>query len=346
MALASCAVACGPATSEDPSSQGVVLVRIVDGSSEIVHVRLADGAERAVTATPDREEAWPYWSSIAQRLVFQVASGGSGSDLVLWSPETGETPLTQTPRREERWPAWSPQAPRLVHAFWGGHPPSGIAVLDVQSGESRTLATSGRDDYFFRPSFSPDATHLVMQRRGEGRGSLLWVLSAGGKPRPLTTDPAWHDMKAFFSRDGRRIFFSRRPATGGPRDIMSIAIGGGELLRHGSLPASDDHSARPSPVRDEIAFVSNREGRPAVYLLELPDGAPRRLSPPGFAAFAPRWSPDGERVVVTATPAGSAAPALSRPESLKSARVLVLERDGTLVLDVPGHMPDWMAPWP
>ena len=47
-------------------------MRVVDGSREILRIRLSDAAERAVTATPEREESWPYWSSSAGRLVFAV----------------------------------------------------------------------------------------------------------------------------------------------------------------------------------------------------------------------------------------------------------------------------------
>lgn len=45
-----------------------------------------------------------------------------------------------------------------------------------------------------------------------------------------------------------------------------------------------------------IAFVSDREGEPAVYVMD-PDGASlRRVSEVGWLAFFPAWSPDGQRV--------------------------------------------------
>jgi hypothetical protein len=119
------------------------LVRIVDGSNELIRVRLADGAEQALTSTPEREETWPYWSSVAKRLVFQVSRGGSDSDLMLWSPEAGETPLVETPRREERWPAWSPRRAALVYAFRGGHPAAGASGASRRAA-GRATSSSGR----------------------------------------------------------------------------------------------------------------------------------------------------------------------------------------------------------
>lgn len=323
-----------------------MLARIVNGSSEIVRVRLRDGAEQAVTATPRRTETWPYWSSVAERLVFQVAADAGPSDLVLWSAEAGETPLTRTPRRDERWPTWSPRTPNLIYAFRGGQPAAGLAAVNVLNGKSQSVAGSGAEDYFFRPDFSPDGRRLVMQRRSEGRGSSLWLARLGAPPRPLSPDPRWYDTKPFFSRDGGRIFFSRRPASGGPRDVLSMTSEGGDLRSHASLPDADDHSGRPSPTRDELVLVSDREGHRAVYLVDLPDGSPRRLSPAELDAVAPRWSPDGERVAVTIAPPGVREPRLRDLDSLARTRVLVLDREGRVLLDVPGYMPDWMPPWP
>jgi Tol biopolymer transport system component len=324
-----------------------VLVRSVAGSNELVRVRIADGAERPLTATPRREESWPYWSEAAGRLVFQLSAGGSDSDLALWTPGRGESALAATPRRAEHWPAWSPRAAQLVWAFRGGEGPSaGLALHDFAQGGTRVVAASGERDYFLRPSFSPGGERLVAQRRGpDGRGSQLWIVELGAPPRALTADAAWFDMKPLFARDGARIFFSRRPAAGGARDVASVDLAGGDLRLHASLPDADDHSAAPSPTRDELAFVSERAGDSAVFLVELPSGAPRPIGGPGRAAFAPRWSPDGERLALLTTPAGAGEPRLADRESLRALRVQVCDRAGRVLLDVPGFMPDWMPAW-
>jgi Tol biopolymer transport system component len=318
---------------------------VVGGSKEILRIRLSDGAERAVTATPERDESWPYWSASAGRLVFQVSSDDERSDLVLWSPEGEERRLTRTPRRDERWPAWSPVDDRLAYAFRGGQPGAGLVVVDVETGTRRELP-SPPPNQLFRPAFSPDGQSLVMQRRGADGDSSLWLASGGTAPTPLVDDARWFDFKPVFSRDGQRIFFSRRPAGGGAHDVMSVSLDGGDLRSHASLPDADDHSARPSPVRDELVFVSDRSGHPEVYLAELPDGAPRRLSPEGRAAFAPRWSPDGELVVAVHHDVTAPQPRLADPAGLANTRVLVVDRSGRVLLDAAGLMPDWMPAWP
>jgi Tol biopolymer transport system component len=202
-------------------------------------------------------------------------------------------------------------------------------------------------DSFVRPAFAPDGARLVAQRRamGQGADSDLWLLAPGAAPRPLVRDPDWFDGKAQFSRDGARVLFSRRPPGGGPSDVASAAAAGGDLRLVISGPA-DEHSASPSPVRDEIAFVSDRDGESGIFLAGI-GGENARALPrlPGFSEFAPRWSPDGERIALVAVPAAAGAPRLSEPESLAATRLRVIDREGRLLLDTPGFMADWMSPW-
>jgi len=329
-------------------SDGLVLVRIVGASNEIVRVRLADAAAKALTATPAVEETWPYWSELAGRLVYLASPDGVRHDLMLFDPERGTTTaIAHSPKRDEQWPAWSPRQPQLAFAFRGGSPPSGLALADLPSRSEQLLAAAGEQDFFLRPSFAPDGATLVAQRRGaDARGSQLWTIAVGGAPQPLTRDPAWFDMKPVYTRDGSEICFSRRPVAGGPSDVLAIPAGGGVPRTLASSPASNDHSARPSPRRDEIVFVSDRDGPSALYLAPLTGGAPQPLSHDATRNFyAPHWSPDGERVVAIATPIRVGRPQLAEPDSLAETRTVVFDRAGRSIFDAPGFMPDWMPPW-
>jgi dipeptidyl aminopeptidase/acylaminoacyl peptidase len=350
--LAVLAAACSgsPIDPASRASDGLVFVRRVDSSSELARARIADGAVRPVTRTPDREEAWPYWSEPAGRVVFEVSSAGSDarSDLVLWDPRTGdEVPLAATPARDERWPDWAPGRPALAFAFRGGDPPSGIAIFEVDSGRATLVARGGERDFFLRPSWSKGAARIVAQRRAaDGSGSALWLAEPGGQAQALTADPAWFDWKPFFTRDGSEVVFSRRPAPDGAGVIAVIAADGGEPRVLPLEPGANLHSARPSPARDEIAFVAERDGAAVVFLADLAGGNARALTRAAERqAFAPRWSPDGERLVVTTTPAGTPMPRLSDAEGLETTKLLVLDRDGNELFEAPGMMPDWMPAW-
>jgi TolB protein len=301
-----------------------------------------------VTATPEIEETWPTWSAPAGRLAYLASTGSGRHDLVLWDPQRkAAAKLARTPLRDEQWHVWSPRRPEIAFAFRGGEPPSGIALADLASGARRVIASAGWIDYFLRPSYSPDGEWLVAQRRDEnGRGSSLWRIHEGSAPQPLTQDPAWFDAKPAYTRDGREILFLRRPASGGPRDILAIPPAGGATRTLASTPASDERSVLPSPRRDEIAIVSDRDGRSALYLAPLDGGAVRELSSdPTRSYFSPRWSPDGERVAAISTSAGDDEPGLTQAKGLAETRVVVFDRKGRLLFDAPGFMPDWMPPW-
>jgi TolB protein len=356
---ASLSIACAllAACSEDPGdvngrpSDGLVFARVVDGAQDLARVRLSDGAVRPITRTPNRDESWPYWSTHARRVVFQRNEGrGEGSDLWLWDPESGgEEALAGIEGREERWPVWSPTAPWLVFAFRGGDPVAGVARVDLGlAGRSfELLASSGARDIFFRPSFSSDGRRLVAQRRdASGRGSSLWILEPGLNPRRLTNDDAWFDLKAWFTLDDSRIVYSRRRADGGPHQVVSVDAAGGDVRPLVEASDADEHSGRPSPTRDEIAFVSNRSGSYDVFLMGLDADAVQALTrTPDLDEYAPRWSPDGERLVVTVVEARAGAPRLGDPAALAEARLQVLDREGAVLLETPGLMADWMPPW-
>jgi Tol biopolymer transport system component len=324
------------------------MVRIVDGSNEIVRVRLADGAAQAITQTPAIEETWPYWSGAAGRLVFLVSTASGRHDLMLWDPQQGAaTRLARTPLRDEQWPAWSPRRPELAFAFRGGTPPGGIAIVDLGTGTRRVIAAAGWKDFFLRPGFSPDGDWIVAQRRDEnGRGSSLWRIHAGSPPQALTQDPSWYDAKPAYTRDASEILFLRRPAGGGPADILAIPPGGGATRTLASTPASDERSVLPSPRRDEVAVISNRDGPWALYLAPLAGGEPRRLSPDSDRHYySPRWSPDGERLVTIATRESREESRLRDEEDLAETHVVVFDRQGRVLFEAPGFMPDWMPPW-
>lgn len=82
------------ACSEDPGalrgevSEGLVFVRVVEGSFDLARARLADGSVREFSRTPERDETWPYWSAYSRRLVFQAAHEGGSSDLWLSGSRT------------------------------------------------------------------------------------------------------------------------------------------------------------------------------------------------------------------------------------------------------------------
>jgi len=95
------------------------------------------------------------------------------------------------------------------------------------------------------------------------------------------------------SPDGATVAFS----WGG--DVWTVPTGGGRaraLTRH---PAAD-RDPEFSPDGKQIAFVSDRQGSPGLYVMPAEGGIPRQV---GFhsAGYAPQgWAPDGRSILVSA----------------------------------------------
>ena len=106
------AAAAAPAPEQSPAvrlageaSDGVVFVRRTPRGSELWRARLSDRTQRPLLEKPERQELWPFWSSAAGKLLFQVERTQAGAALLLLLD------AAQRPRRAAR------AQPRLARAL-------------------------------------------------------------------------------------------------------------------------------------------------------------------------------------------------------------------------------------
>lgn len=326
-----------------PPSQGLVFVRYRGDNADLVRLRLADGAERPLVETGDRDELWPYWSPRAGLLVFQARGLRSGPDdrLLLLDPTTGQVePVPPAGARRQHWAAWSQDGTRLAYVFDGPGADGGIGVYDRTAGSFRAVAEAKGRVRWIRPEFAPDGRRLVAERVDD-REHGIWILAPGAAPQRLTAAAVGFVQKARFTRDGAWVVFTRRSARGRPGAVLRVRPGRGEAGVVADVRGADDHSSRPSPTRDELVFISDREGTGDAFRVDVEGGTPHPLTrTPDWDERSPRWSPDGEYVVMTAIPTASA-----RRRPNPDSRVVVVDREGRRLLEVPGTMADWMPPW-
>jgi len=328
------------------ASAGLVFVRRSGADDELFRARLADGRVRAFLAEPGRDLTWPYWSEAARRLVYQSEPRGGSAELEIWKPgDASAQPLAAAPTRDVRWATWSPDGSRVAFAFREPGRDGGIAAIEVPGGREVPLARSGARDLFFRPAFAPDGRRLVAQRRGPGgEGSELWLLAPPQAPHRLTREEGWFEQKPFFTRDGGWVVFARERGDG-PRELVRVDADGQVAPIAAGAPGADEHSARPSPTRDELAFVSDRDGTRDIFLAPLAGGPARNLTRTSERdEFAPHWSPNGELLVVTAVPRQPPGRAGDKIDPAET-HLVVLDRNGRVLLETDGMMPDWMPPF-
>ncbi len=104
-------------------------------------------------------------------------------------------------------------------------------------------------------------------------------------------------------------------------EIMAISINGAKLLNL-SNHSKSDHTPAFSPDGKKLAFISNRNGSHQIYIMDFPNGKPRKITniPNGTANLI--WSPDGQYLLWTSDVKIDQSPLEKYPE-LKKAKVRI-----------------------
>ena len=161
-----------------------------------------------------------------------------------------------------------------------------------------------------QPSGRPPASAQEPGRGPEGRLAIACHLEAtaasdictlnadGSDLRRLTSGPR-NEYDADWSPAGRELVFrsapSADPASSGPSDIVVVDVETKLLRNLTNHPEWGNWSPAWSPDGKWIAFYSDRDQQPGLYLIR-PDGTDMHLLLEGDAEY-PSWSPDGDALV-------------------------------------------------
>jgi Tol biopolymer transport system component len=282
------------------SSSGAILVEVTetaDGEGWYL-VRPGAAATRIRPFPADRpispDKASPLFLPDGVHFLFTQPRGGEAF-LQVGSIESGET---QALVRADSQPAYA--APGFVLYVRDG-------ALLAQPFDARARRMSGDpqrllDDLaFFAPtgvagfSVSQQGTLVVRHRQGPSR--LAWLDRDGRETGTLLDPDLYGDLK--LSPDGRRLAVSISDPRTGSSDIWLVDLERKIPSRLTSSPRSE-MVARWSPDGQSLAFSTDWQGPPNVYLQDLVGGPPRPLVPFDRKQQYPwAWTPDGGRLVYT-----------------------------------------------
>lgn len=183
-------------------------------------------------------------------------------------------------------------------------PQKEIFIMDADGARQRRITFDA--SIALSPSFSPQADRIVYQtyrmRNGVPNTALFMILKGGGAPRGLVTCRGTN-LGPSFSPDGTLLVLASSCDTDN-LEIHTVRPDGSGLTRITRNPGADV-SPSWSPNGRQIVFVSDRSGRPELYVMDSSGLNTRRLDTSGGQKDDPVWQPvRGDLVAYTASTGG------------------------------------------
>ena len=310
-----------------PDGKRIVFVSDRSGDDNLWLLTLGEAEPRALTTGSNEAYLSPEWTPDGNYIV--VSKGGIFTGILglekiwLYHVKGGRgLPMTPgSPNLRFMGPAFGPDTRYVWFAQRNGPwnydailPQFQLAVFDRETG-TRTVM-SARYGSAFRPALSSDGKWLTYGSRHDAEAGLRIRELATGEERWLAY-PIQHDEQESianmdvlpgysFTPDSKAIVISyggeiwRVPVDGSPAAKIpftvdaEVAVGPEVKFEYPiedtpTFTVKQIRDAVPSPDGKRMAFTALDR----LYVLDLPAGAPRRLTNQEVGEYHPTWSPDG-----------------------------------------------------
>ncbi len=197
--------------------------------------------------------------------------------------------LTQV-MREASQPAFSPDGQKIVFHSWR-QDRLGLQVANAGGGEMADAIT-GTHIEDSAPSWSRDGAKIAFASNKEGdrqwRIYVSWLVGTGEPVElRLGESPDW-------SPESDRIVYRGCDERGDNCGLYIMDENGANPTRLTTDPS--DNAPAWSPDGSRVAFMSARDGNWEIYVVDLANPEPRRLTTNQANDGLPAWSPDGQRI--------------------------------------------------
>jgi TolB protein len=164
-----------------------------------------------------------------------------------------------------------------------------IYVMDYDGYDQRGFTRNGSMNLF--PSWSPDNSLLsfISYKTGKPEINLYSYLDGSRLPFPVYNSTT---LNPRISPDGKRLVFAMSDSRGNI-DIYVSRLDGTDRRNITNSSAINSTPTWSLPSGSQIAFISNRDGTPQIYICDADGANVRRIVKEGGDADWPAWSPDG-----------------------------------------------------
>ena len=236
----------------------------------------------------------PAFSPDGSTLAFERGTiGGLAKDLFVVTVNGGDERRLTFDNSWGGTPAWTPDGTEIVFSSNRGGPLN-LWRVSASGGSPRPVA--GVSSIAYAPSISRKGNMLAYEHATLSSG--IWRISlkdgahSSGQPTRLIGARGMINTRPSFSPDGKKVVFESDRL--GFSDIWYCDNDGSNCTQLTSLHGTAG-TARWSPDGHRIAFEFQSQHYYDVYVLEVPDGRPRRLVTfPEGDNGAPNWSRDGK----------------------------------------------------
>ena len=235
-------------------------------------------------------------SSAGNPIVFTSDIDGN-RELFSLDPEQAELINLTKSAGSEYAPSLSPDGTHL--AFLSGdddHNILNVIALDGESGSATAISTFDGNHRDHR--WAPSGERLAYLVQNGSNPSTHVAKYDGSGSMELTTIVA-HEVGGW-SYDGSSVVFTVR---GGP--AQGIYVRNPDGVNEVRLTDQPDYSPCWSPNSHKIAFISERDGNPEIYVMNSDATELKRITETSGTEFNIAWSPDGRKIAYSSDQDGT-----------------------------------------
>jgi Tol biopolymer transport system component/C-terminal processing protease CtpA/Prc len=285
--------------------------RDISGMNDIFRVASDGGTPMPVSADRYANEYWAAPSPDGRSLAF-TARGITSSqwwrkgrshldESEIWLMRDGEPPAYEKLAgggAKEMWPMWAADG-RGIFYVSDRSGAQNIWSRPAQPSESQARqVTSFKDGRVLWPSISYDGREIVFERNfaiwrldtTSGKAAEISITRRGAAASPATEHLALNNQFQEFelSPDGKKVAFVVRGEV-----FAASAKDGGDAARVTTSAAAESQVAW-SPDSRRLAYVSDRDGTPHLFIYDFATGAETQITREAAADISPQFSPDGK----------------------------------------------------